>query len=167
MPQGNAAVVCMDGFDLLTRQSRLTPFREGKAPDLKAFVDKAEAIGLPLNVGKEVVHCYNSMPLGSELDGEAGVLRHVRTKSHALSVKTLALLSMARTTQAPLQHWAGVYCFAAGFRRCLFSVLQDNFHEITAFTLPNSEQRIMTLDVQEEILVGALLLPLARTNIRA
>lgn len=124
-PLSQAALACIDGIDLV---SKVPPSRprtsQGKLFPLDKFVQVCNKLGLPLSVGKAVVESYNSSLLGGEVDGIAGVLRHDRTKAHRLINKTLALLSFPEVGQAPLQHWTGVYAFAAGFRRPLYSVVQ-------------------------------------------
>lgn len=122
-PLEQVAVTCIDGFDVVSR----VPPEQPRAPDgrlfsMSNFSSVRKELGLPLNVGKQVIRSYNASLLGGELDGRTGVLRHERVKSHKLVNKTLALLSFKTVSQAPLQHWAGVYAFAAGFRRPLFSV---------------------------------------------
>ena len=76
-------------------------------------------------------------------------------------IKALALLSMREFGQAALQHWAGVYCFAAGFRRPLFCIMREIFHAITDYEDTVHDKCELSLEVSEELLLGALLLPLA------
>ena len=121
-PQGDLAVTCMGGFDYISRFPGGPTGRTARLLAMQAFVYRAEEHGLPLNTNKEVVNSYNGMLLGGELDGVSVYLRHSRVKSHALNNKTLALLSMSQTPQAPLQHWADVKCFAAGYRRPMFCI---------------------------------------------
>ena len=65
------------------------------APGLVLFIRRAVRVRVAalLNVGKSVVHAYNSVILGGEVDGVQGVLRHDRAKGHAFVNKSLALLS--------------------------------------------------------------------------
>ena len=72
-------------------------------------------------------NAVNSTMLGGELDGVLGVLRHSREKGQVLALRSLALLSLRSVPQVAVQHWAGSYCFAAGFRRCLFSTVSEFF----------------------------------------
>lgn len=167
-PLEQVAVTCIDGFDVVSREPpEHARDSGGRLFSLAAFASVCAQLGLPLNAGKQVVQAYNASLLGGELDGRTGVLRHERAKSHKLMNKTLALLSFPAVAQAPLQHWAGVYAFAAGFRRPLFSVLQELFTCISSFVDPLHEQQVLSPEVVDEILCGVLLLPLARVNLRA
>ena len=81
--------------------------------------------------------------------------------------KTLALLSLDSVSQTSLQQWAGLFCFGAGFRRPLFSIVQEIFPFIqdprweTADRLPCPESGM------DDMILGALLIPFAGTNLRA
>lgn len=88
-------------------------------------------------------------------------------KAHAFLNETLALLALHEVGQAALQHWAGVYAFAASFRRPLFAVLQETFSFIVDYKDPNLERRLLPSDVVDEIVCAYLFLPLARVNLRA
>lgn len=120
-PLEQAAVMCIDGFDLISKEP---PSRSrdasGRPFPLSEFIRVANKLGLPRSVAKSVIRAYNTTILGGELDRCVGTLRHDRSKGHAFLNKTFALLSFAEVSQAPLQHWAGIYAFAAGFRRPLF-----------------------------------------------
>ena len=87
MPAGDAAVVCMDGFDLLTKHVDnkkyvqhvaavvLDPAKT-KSPVMAKFVAECKLRNLPLNLGKEVINVANSTLLG----GRAGWCpRHFKT----------------------------------------------------------------------------------------
>lgn len=65
------------------------------------------------------VASYNATALGGVPDGVKGVLQHERSNGHTVLNKSFGLLSLKEVAHAPLQHWAGVYAFAAGFRRPL------------------------------------------------
>ena len=95
MPKGDAAVVCMDGFDLITRQVKDSKYiyiyiqhvaavvlnnTKVKSPVMANFVKQCELRGLPLNLGKEVIHATNSTIFGRDLDGSLGSLRHSKEK---------------------------------------------------------------------------------------
>ena len=120
-PLEQVAVTCIDGFDVVSRVPPSQPRTpDGRLFSMAAFSSVCKKLRLPLNIGKQVIQSYNASLLGGELDGRAGVLRHDRAKGHKLLNKTLALLSFPTVSQAPLQHWAGVFAFAAGFRRPIF-----------------------------------------------
>ena len=67
----------MDGFDVVSRQpaGRLRD-EHGVLMPLSKFIEASKKLGLPLNVSKRVVQCYNGSLLGGALDGEQGVFRH-------------------------------------------------------------------------------------------
>ena len=54
-------------------------------------------------------------------------MSHGREKSHKLVMKTLSLATVTQWSTPAIRHWSGLYCFAAQFRRVLFSVLQEIF----------------------------------------
>ncbi len=137
-PLSSAAVVCMDGFDLVTR---LKTFRDilgaaqghpafsvdGKSLDMARFVMERRRRNLPLNVGKEVMQDFCATILCGELDGVAGILMHARDKGSRLASRTLAVFILEKAPQVTMQHWAGIFCFIASFRRPLFAVAQDQY----------------------------------------
>ena len=138
---GGAVVACMDGFDFFTRLQLLSKelvsvegspieSRAGKSAVMSIFIDACKKLGLPLNFGKSVVRSFVGACLGGELDGISGILRVSQDKSHGFACKSAAMLSCKQVNQVASQHWAGVACFSAGFRRPIFSVLQDIFQFI-------------------------------------
>ena len=131
-------VACMDGADYITRlrvvnselrrhDGKELPKAGERHPIMQQFVAACEILGLPINVGKKVVQDFNGAILGGELDGVRGSLGVAPDKGHKFVGKTCALLSVPKATQVACQHWSGLYCFAAGFRRPLFSVLEEIF----------------------------------------
>ena len=54
-------------------------------------------------------------------------LRLALGKAHVFIERTSALLSEKKVTQVGCQLWSGLFCYATGFIRPLFSVLQDIF----------------------------------------
>ena len=178
MPQGDAAIVCMDGFDLVSRHSFNDKYLERisavifddnkrKSPVMANFVKQCELRGLTLNAGKEVINAANATVLGGELDGVGGRLRHSREKGVTLCKRALALLSMREVPQVAVQHWAGSFCFAAGFRRSLFSTVSEVFSFIVSFEDQTRGKLVMPPDVSDEVLVACSLLPLAAASLRA
>ena len=170
--EGPYSLVYMDGVDVVTRVRRESAERGKDGPGdpvggglTSKFRDACAALGLPLHAGKRIVRAAGGPILGAEIDGERGLLRHGRGKGHSLVFSILTLLGNSRWTVVPLQHCIGLYTFAAGFRRPLFAVFSAAYHEITAhddllpFT-PSSPSVI-------ELLVAALTVPLALTDLRA
>ena len=135
---GDALVGCMDGADYFTRlkvvhgtlqrsNGEVIPPEGERNPVMAGFVGACEKLGLPINLGKQVIRDFHGAVLGGELDGIQGVLRVAPEKSHRFVAKTCALLAEKKVTQVACQHWAGLYCFGAGFRRPLFSVVEEIF----------------------------------------
>ena len=90
-------------------------------------------------------------------------------------LKVLVLLTFGQVSQTHVQHWRGLFCFAAGFRRPLFSVLQEVFPFIQNFPEPlgfrfggGEEGHYLSLpaSVLDELLIGAILSPFAFSNLR-
>ena len=60
---------------------------------MKAFVEAFKKLGLPINVGKEVIQEFYGAVLGGELDGIRGTLRVGPDKGHGFVGKICALLA--------------------------------------------------------------------------
>ena len=176
--KGDAVVACMDGADYLTRLRQVgTELRrwDGKElpgpgqrhPVMQKFVDVCEKLGLPVNAAKKVVQDFDAAILGGELDGIRGSLGIAPEKGHNFIGKTCALLSVPKATQVACQHWCGLFCFAAGFKRPLFAVMEKIFSFIVQMEGPEIAAAALPNEVRDEILVAGLLLPLAFTNLRA
>ena len=134
---------------------------------MSKFVAECASRNLPLNAGKEVIRASHATILGGTLDGDTGALRHAADKGHKLVARTLALLSLKLVPQAALQHWTGSFCFAAGFRKCLFSSLAEVFSFISSYEDVKHGKLVLPAEVSDEILLAAALLPLAGTNLRS
>ena len=81
--------------------------------------------------------------------------------------RTLALLSLDSVSQASVQHWAGLFCFGAGFRRPLFSIVQEIFPFIQDPRWEKMDRLPCPESVVDEMILGALLIPFAGSNLRA
>lgn len=178
LPTDDIMVVCIDGADLVSKLKVVNGAldvagwsaggnSDERTPVFANFVDQCRRRNLPLNEGKKVVREYNVLILGGELDGIRGSLMHSRVKGHQLASRTLALLSLDVVPQVALQHWAGRFCFAASFLRSLFSIPQEIFPAICRYETDGFHLAPLSEAVMDEILVGALLLPMAQTNLRA
>ena len=78
--------------------------------------------------------------------------------------KSLAMAASPNWTEGMLLHWTGLSVFVAQFRRPLFCILQEVFHQgLTLAETPGPAWR----ESVDEILVFAALLPLAFTNLKA
>lgn len=169
---GDAVITCMDGFDYFKRVRNLNEAQQlaledcaPKSKTMSRFVEECQAIGLPLNESKAVYKKVSSAILGGEMT--PGQIRYARDKASGFHVKSAAVLSLAEAPQVTFQHWSGLFCFKAGFRRPIFSVCQEVFKFINSFEEGGSECRSPPLEVLDEILVAALSTPLAFTNLRA
>ena len=178
MPPDDVVVVCMDGADMIGRVKVVAGVLEvqgrnhsladdGRSIILSRFVQECAKRRLPLNEAKSVVMDLNGLILGGELDGVRGALMHGRTKGQRFINRSLALLSLEEVPQVALQHWAGIFCFMASFRRVMFSVGQAIFPCISRYDQLEVDRACVDVDVYDEILVAALLAPLAQTNLRA
>ena len=105
--------------------------------------------------------------LGGELDGISGILRVSQDKSHGFACKSAVMLSCKQVNQVASQHWAGVACFSAGFRRPIFSVLQDLFQFLVEFDERECVRATVPPEVRTEILLASLLIPFMHSNLRA
>ena len=132
LPDPDVAVVCMDGFDYLERVNLLDSAFDVIGPkgskEVSDFVDTCRKLGLIVSVSKSLIRGLRANTLGGEIDGVTGKISHSREKSFKFTRKALALLSLDSVSQTSLQHWAGLFCFGAGFRR-LFSIAGNlSFH---------------------------------------
>ena len=163
-------VACMDGADYITRlrimNSELRrhdgtelPKAGERHPIMEKFVKVCAILGLPINVGKKVIQDFNGAILGGELDGIRGSLGVAPDKSHKFVGKTCSLLSVPKASQLACQHWAGIYCVAAGFRRPLFSALEHLFSFIVKLDESKLPEEVLPNAVRDEILVAGLFMP--------
>lgn len=148
-PMGDeeVAITCMDGFDLVSKARLINgalsggPVEDGRGPGgrsgvMTRFVAERRKRGLPLSEGKSVIGDYCGLILGGELDGVRGDLQHACDKRQRLLSRSLGIISQEDVSQVMLQHWAGIYCLAASFRRSLFAVGQEILKQITVLDSP-------------------------------
>ena len=130
LPHGPVySVICMDGYDHLEVVKRCAGavLEDGGSQPHQRFVDICAGLGLPFADGKRMIRGLLGPLLGGELDGHLGILMQSRDKTAKFVAKTLALCAHASWPLAAVQHWAGLFCFGASFRRPLFSILQEIF----------------------------------------
>ena len=165
MPKGDElTVVCMDGVDHL-RKVKAAAAEMQETDSHKRFAEVCAQLGLPLNEGKRLIAGSYAGLLGGELDGVAGVLSHARDKNARFLTKSVALCSLRSWSAPVLQHWTGLFCFGAGFRRPTFSILQEVFVLIAG--LGDEESHPPTHSVLDEVLAGALMSALFCSDLRA
>ena len=168
----------MDGFDFIRRVKVLgdmiAPSRK-RSDEMESFINTCRGLGLPLNASKQLVHGLRASVLGGEIDGFNGRIMHSREKGMKLMLKTLVLLTFGQVSQTHVQHWCGLFCFASGFRRPLFSILQKVFPFIQNFPEQscsrfekgkNGLYQSLPISVMDELMVGAILSPFAFSNLR-
>ena len=152
--EGDAAVGCMDGADYFTRLRIVwgvlrrsnggeLPGPGERHPVMVAFARACKALGLPINHGKRIVQDFHGAVLGGEMDGINGVLRVALEKGHGFVARTCALLAEDQVTQVGCQHWSGLFCSAAGFRRPVFSILEEIFVFIVEFETAKETKKRM------------------------
>ena len=171
---GDAAITCMDGFDYFSRVKILdAEFKSVEVMGHKAsrimenFEKECDKLGLPLNETKSVFKATCAKILGGEIEGASGCLGYSPEKASDFAATTAVMLSLDAAPQVSYQHWAGTFCFMAGFRRPLFSVAQEIFKFIYEFKEGGSEHRKPSSTVRDEMLIAALLIPMAFSNLRA
>ena len=139
----------------------------GRSGIMARFVEECQKRGLPLNVGKSVIGDFSGIILGGELDGVRGNLRRSRDKGQRLVARSLALVCQEDSSLVMLRHWAGIFCFASSFRRNLFAIGQEIFKHIALLDASKIKWARTPEDLVDEILAGAILAPLASTNLCA
>ena len=134
---------------------------------MQRFVGQCNSLGLPLNAGKAVMHAFHSTILGGEFSGIDGTLKHSLDKGQAFISRVATVVAANAVTQVMLQNVAGHFCFMASFRRPLFAILQEVFGEIQLFSDDPKQCLLLNPSSADELIVAALLAPLAGTNLRA
>lgn len=170
LPDENISLVCLDGFDYIRKTNFSSLLGKGahkNSAEHEKFVRTSHSLGLPLNAAKSLVKAFKGPILGGEVDGLLGRVQHARDKGFMIMATTLTLLSKDLVTQANMQHWAGIACFAAGFRRPSFSVLESIFTFISSESWVRYPSQPIPLDVIDEMLCFCGILPLCYTNLRA
>ena len=145
----------------------LAEFGTVKCPTMERFVLQCELLGLPLNAGKAIMHAFQATILGGEFDGVEGSVKHGVSKGEAFVMRVATVVASNVVSQVMLQNVAGHFCFLASFRRPLFCVMQEIFGDICAFS--DNPKQVMKLSaaVSDELVIAALLAPLAGSNLRA
>ena len=129
------------------------------------FVDTCDNLKLPLNAGKRLVRALGGPVLGGEIDGVRGLLSHNRGKGLELFARYVAFWERSTgPAKGSSRSWV-TFSFACRFRRPLFSVLAETYAEATAY--PPLLQFTPSDAAVLEILLSALLIPLAFTDLRA
>ena len=98
-----------------------------RSDEMGSFISTCRDLGLPLNASKQLIHGLRASVLGGEIDGFNGRSMHSREKGMKVTLKTSVLFTFGQVSQTHVQHWCGLFCFASGFRRPLFSILQEVF----------------------------------------
>ena len=160
-------------FDFIRRVKVLgdmfdAPSRK-RPEEMGSFISTCRELGLPLNASKQPIHGLRASVLGGgETHGFNGRITHSREKSMKLMLKTLVLLTFGQVSQTHVQHWCYLFCIAAGFRRPLFSILQEvppfiqNCSKPLGFRFCKSEEghySPLPASVLDELLPGATLSP--------
>ena len=169
-PEDDISLVCLDGFDYIRKTDFSSLLGKGSLKSSSAhekFIRTSHKLGLPLNAAKSLVKAYKGPILGGEVDGCLGRVQHARDKGLKLMATTLVLLAKDFVTQANMQHWAGVACFAASFRRPSFSVLESIFTFISCDSWSKHQQQSIPPEVIDEMLCFCGVLPFCFTNLRA
>ena len=170
IPQGDfLSVVYLDNYDeiriLKKVQAELEEVDRAPTATHQRFNEVCGELGLPLNLGKQLIRAWSGAMQGGEFDGRAGVLKLGRDKLESFTGMTLALLRQSLVGEFALRHWVGKAAFAAAFRRPLFAVLQEIFGVIEASKAGG--QRELPAAVVDEILSFMILAPHAQSELRA
>ena len=146
-----------------------------RSDEMESFINTCRELGLPLNAPKQLVRGLRASVLGGEIYGFNGRITHSREKGMKLMLKTLILLTFGQVSQTHVQHWCGLFCFASGFRRPLFSILQEvppfiqNSPEPLGSRFGKGEEghyQFLPTSVVDELMVGAILSPFAFASLR-
>ncbi|CAK0858151.1 unnamed protein product [Prorocentrum cordatum] len=159
------SMVVLDSFDYVRVLDKALAGSEleRESPEHARFVGVCRELGLPLNVGKRLVGSYRATIQGGESDGKLGLYAHARRRSrHAIRL-SMGMLMDSAWTEGVVRHWGGLACYAASYRRPLYSVLQDIFRLLEC----PGELKTPNLQVLTEIITFAGLLPMAAGSLRA
>ena len=165
MPKGpDRSVVYLDSLDRLraVEKTLLQIVRGTRSHEVQRFVDECEALGLPLNLGKRLVGAVLGTIQGGEIsEGAYGLSLE---KALGTTEMSTLLLTSPKWSEKVLRHWAGRACFAAIFRRPLFSLLGDVFFQIGRVMEGPCAPSVASFD---EVLAFMVMLPMAKTNLKA
>ncbi|CAK0870625.1 unnamed protein product [Prorocentrum cordatum] len=159
------SMVVLDSFDYVRVLDKALAGSEleRESPEHARFVGVCRELGLPLNVGKRLVGSYRATIQGGEFDLKLGLYAHARRRSrHAIRL-SMGMLMDSAWTEGVVRHWGGLACYAASYRRPLYSVLQDIFRLLEC----PGELKTPNLQVLTEIITFAGLLPMAAGSLRA
>ena len=137
---------------------------EGKIPEEQQRLRAAyEWLGIPRNTTKALERQKEAERLGALIDGETGVLRTTSKRNLDLMGLGSWIRSLMSCPRKALQVYAGKAVHILQFRRCLFSVMDVIFTEISK----GGETVRVTKGLADEMLLLEGLLPLAQTNLKA
>ena len=137
---------------------------EGKIPEEQKRLRAAyEWLGIPRNTTKALERQKEAERLGALIDGETGVLRTTSKRNLDLMGLGSWIRSLMSCPRKALQVYAGKAVHILQFRRCLFSVMDVIFTEISK----GGETVRVTKGLADEMLLLEGLLPLAQTNLKA
>ena len=137
---------------------------EGKPAEEQSRLRKVyEWWGIPTNASKALERVRTAERLGALIDGEKGVLR-VTTK-RCLDLMSLGawLRKQGSFPTTVLQIYAGKAVHILQFRRCLFSVLQEVFVEVSQ----NPTEVRGKVSLFDEMMLLECLLPVVCTDLKA
>lgn len=119
--------------------------------------------GIPTNKGKALERSRSAERLGAVLDGESKTLRRSTRRCLELCSLGCWIRSQDEVSKKALQVYAGKAVHLLQFRRCMFSVLQDVFVEISK----DEVDHCLPLSVVNEMLVLESSLPTLVCNLGA
>ena len=161
-------VIYLDSFDQLRRLDKgcAGVLKEGSSRRHQAFLKVCQGKGLPPNKAKRLVSSTQGTLQGGELDGERGRYGLAREKMAGLVGLGSALLGQQQWGEFLLRHFVGKATFGMCFRRPLFSVFQEVFHEIQELSGGSTSER-PPAEVIQEIAMVMSLVPCMVTNLKA
>ena len=104
-----------------------------------------------------LIGSYRATLQGGEFDGKRGTYAHARKRGRHFQMLSMGMALAEHWEEGLLRHWSGLACFAATYRRPLFSVLSEVFRLVEE---PGLLKRVRP-EPLDEVLVFAGLVPLA------
>lgn len=166
LPRGNVLqLLCIDDFCVLQKISVKTPEPRQDLSLLSQAGEAYKKAGLRTSEKKSVRNSYRGTVLGAEVDGKLGSVSAPRLRTLALCRLTLILVRVGFTTKHLLESLLGCWIFVLLFRRPLFCLLSDVFHEGSDYKPHHIFQ--LSVGAKQELLLLCMYAPWAATNLRA
>ena len=165
-PQGlDYSMLVLDSFDYIRVRAlqAIAKIRHTESEAHRRFISTCKRFNLPLNIGKGIVGEFKAILVGGEFDGKNTTLGIQGVRMRNFVKLSLGMAFADRWEPGLIRHWLGVGSYMAGYRRPLYSLLQECYR----LALLDSVVTNIELSCLDELLVYACLAPMAISNLGA